>query len=445
MAPDDNSYLREFFGAVDMHRPASPKTYVALYDGAHGGDPVKDMATEVEWAFGESAQLFSGHRGTGKSTELRRLKKQLESEDYAVILCDMEDHLHLSSPVDVVDFLMAAMGALAEGVETLPGMDGKNPTRKGYLERLVTWWRDTEVEMPEISAKVGTSALAPAAIEAEIKLNLKENPDFKARLQQRFAQHVGELAKQARQFVADCIEEVRTTRKNQSLELVVLFDSIEHIRGSTSEAEAVIQSVERLFLTHADLLRFPGLHVVYTVPPWLPIRAPGVAQEFATHRIPCVSIFDRHGRPVKSGLDKLVEVVEKREPNWIRAFGQREALEKLAKESGGYLREFLRLVQETLRAARGRPLPVDPATLTRAVEKARRAYLPLTKQDAIWLSRVHQTKGVSLDNQAQLPELARLFENMLVLTYLEGREWYDVHPLVLDEVQTIAANIGNTE
>lgn len=42
------------------------------------------------------------------------------------------------------------------------------------------------------------------------------------------------------------------------------------------DAEAVYKSVENLFSGHADKLVFPPLHVVYTIPPYLPILAAGI-------------------------------------------------------------------------------------------------------------------------------------------------------------------------
>ncbi len=44
-------------------------------------------------------QLLSGFRGTGKSTELRRLKDQLQASGYLVVLCDIEDYINLSTPI----------------------------------------------------------------------------------------------------------------------------------------------------------------------------------------------------------------------------------------------------------------------------------------------------------------------------------------------------------
>ena len=60
-----------------MDRPLEPDEdwYVDLYHDPEltAYDPVEQLATGIEWSDLESTHLFSGFRGTGKSTELRRL------------------------------------------------------------------------------------------------------------------------------------------------------------------------------------------------------------------------------------------------------------------------------------------------------------------------------------------------------------------------------------
>ncbi|MBK7760500.1 MAG: hypothetical protein IPI35_29650 [Deltaproteobacteria bacterium] len=96
-----------------------------LYDDpGRPEDPVKDLADTIEWSTGESAQLFSGFRGTGKSTELRRLEQRLNArEDTVAFLCDMQQHMNLNTSVEISDFLISMAGAFGEEVEKRLGVD----------------------------------------------------------------------------------------------------------------------------------------------------------------------------------------------------------------------------------------------------------------------------------------------------------------------------------
>lgn len=117
MRREEDAFLGEFFRQVSA-TPLDPEDarYVPLYQDPEmvQFDPVDALARAISWTHGESVQLLSGFRGTGKSTELRRLKHRLESTGYIVVLCDMEQYLNLSTPIDVTDFLLAVCGGLNE-------------------------------------------------------------------------------------------------------------------------------------------------------------------------------------------------------------------------------------------------------------------------------------------------------------------------------------------
>jgi hypothetical protein len=95
MTPEEQVFLREFFRALQDGplNPEDPK-YIGLYDDPELGleDPVELLARSIEWAStNTSAQLLSGFRGAGKSTELRRLRRDLTDRGYLVLLFDVFD------------------------------------------------------------------------------------------------------------------------------------------------------------------------------------------------------------------------------------------------------------------------------------------------------------------------------------------------------------------
>ena len=112
MNSDDKNFLKSFYRQL-RDRPLEPDDpmYLPLYsDSALApADPVEQLTPAIEWGDGlESVQLFSGFRGTGKSTELRRLRARLQSQgQYKVVLCDMQQYINLTTEIDVSDFLLA--------------------------------------------------------------------------------------------------------------------------------------------------------------------------------------------------------------------------------------------------------------------------------------------------------------------------------------------------
>lgn len=439
MAAPDGEYLQAFYQAL-VDRPLEPDDgwYVDLYrDGKlTDSDPIEQIATAIEWSPLESTHLFSGFRGTGKSTELRRLRARLQRTGrHVVVLCDMVETLNLATPVDAADFLIGVAGAFGDALEDDPDLLGRDPARSSYWQRVIGLFQDSHVDLEvQLGATAGVAS-------ATLKSNLRQDPTFRDRLRQRMEGHLGRLVEDVHAYLSECVALVRA-RHGDGIEVVLLLDSIEQIRGtSVGNAENVYASVEALFSNHADSLRFPDLHVVYTVPPWLKIRSPGIAGEYGGMQLlPCVRVRTAGGDPFLPALDALEQVVGRR-GDWRRLLGTRERLDELLLSSGGYLRDLFRMLQGCLRQARGRTLPIDDGTLALAVREVRNSYLPLARSDARWLASIARSKAPELavhraggEEEANLYDLGRMFDTHLVLCYLDEAEWYDVHPLLRDEV-----------
>jgi hypothetical protein len=426
MAFDQEQYLKEFYGALH-HEPLEPDDpkYIHLYEDAEltAADPVQALATTIEWR-GESKQLFSGFRGTGKSTELRRLRKQLQADgNTRVVLCDMADYLNLTTPVDISDFLISAAGAFSDALED-ESLLGKDMMKEGYWTRIRNFVTRTNVELPDVPELPG----------AGLKASLKADPSFRQKVQDRMKDHLGALSNNVNEFMEECFKALRK-RHGNDVRVVVLFDSIERIRGTSLNAEEVAASVENLFEGHSDKLGFPYMHAVYTVPLWLKIKAPGVASLYDTsQQIPCVKVRNRDGSPCKAGLNTLADLIQRR-GDWKRLLGERNNLDELCLASGGYLRDLFWLLQTLLRLSRDRQLPANVATRELAMHEIRNSYLPVAHQDALWLNRIRQSGSTELPEGRRLHELARFFDTHLVLTYRNGDEWWSVHPLLAEQIE----------
>ncbi len=432
---NDRAYLKRFFQAVaDAPLEAGDPRYVALYEDNKlaDDDPVELLARAIEFSPGESVQLLSGFRGTGKSTELRRLEKRLVEAGYQVVLVDIADYVNLSTPIDITDFLMAIAGAFGDSLER-PEHLGKDPKHQGYWTRFAAFLQRTHIEIPEVSVAEGVA----------LKANLKSDPTFKERLQQRMAGHLGALVADVHRFFEDCVRLLKD-RHGEDVEVVLLVDSAERIRGTSANASDVHSSVETLFVGHADKLKLPYLHVIYTVPPYLKVRSANLGALYdagAVQIFPAVKLrYRTTGEAYVAGLDALKRVVTARaEGDWARLLGTEARLKRLVLASGGHLRDLLRLISEVIR--RARELPVDDTVIEAAINQIKTEFLPITNVDALWLARVAESHQAEIEDLSRLPDLARFFDTHVVLCYRDGPEWYDVHPLIRDVVVAQAREI----
>lgn len=435
ISEDDEAFCREFHGAL-TERPLEPDDpyYVRIYEDERlvASDPILRLAQGIEWAPGDSVQLLSGFRGTGKSTELRRLRQVLAARGFKVVLCDMSQYLNLTTAADVSDFLVSAAGALSDQLAEDPDLLGADLAARSYWRRFADFLTRTNVDL-------GWLPLGGKAT-GGLRADLKENPTFRQQLQAEMKGHVSALVADVRAFVADCLTALRKKHGDET-QLVVLFDSIEQIRGTSANASEVFESIERLFFGHRDKLRFADVHVVYTVPPWLKIRVPGIGNLYdGACLLPCVKVREVDGTPSAAGLEALTKIVASR-GDWKRLFGEDKALlERLLLQTGGYLRDLFRGLKELLlRAGAGAGVPTDDKALRFVLQQLENSYLPIAYADAKWLVRVAKSHEAELPAAEHVPDLSRYFDTHMLLCYRNGQEWYDIHPLIHDKVHELTS------
>ena len=406
--------------------PGDP-VYIAQLNRRGGADAVEEIATEVDWQEGGGVCLFTGQRGTGKSTELKRLKQRLEELGAVVFYVDLSEYMLLTKEVEISDFLVSLAGSMSEQVQT---RYGGSPGNRSYWERL-TLFLQTKVEFTELGVKL------PGL---DIKAALKNDPDFKRHVQEAARGHVAQLVQDAHGFLADAVNFVRLKESDPNRKVVLLVDSVERIRGVGSEAMAVYESVRNLFFGHAEHLKVPLLHIVYTIPPYLSVLAAGAGTLMggaATRRLVSTHIFkDRSRDADPDGLSVLRKVIAVRFPASDKLFTS-AALDALAMSSGGDLREYFRLIRLCLPAVRDdAQLPLTAEAVEPAKNAARNEMLPIPADHLAWLKRIAKSHDTCLEKDADLPTLAHFLDNRLVLNYRNGSDWYDVHPLLRDLVDT---------
>ena len=405
--------------------PGDPR-YQPPYDHPGCEDPIRLLRNDIEYAGSESLNLFSGFRGSGKTTELFRLRQRLTDIGYVVLYADALQYINPAVPIEISGLLIVLAGAFGDALEQEHKIRLKGET---YWDRLRNWLTTTEVNLKEIGLKTG----------ADIKLELRATPSFRQKLVDTLNGRIGELHEDVTNFFEDGFKAIRE-KVGADAKVVFLFDSLEQIRGSLSDEEKVTHSVEVLFSNNLRLLKIPNLHVVYTVPPWLKFILPGVPMVV----LPCVRTWnnDDNRSLCMSGRDALRSLVNRRfgADGLTRFFGPDpfSRADRLIALSGGHFRDLLLLLLETV--LRAEDLPVSDDAMDRAVLAVRSRFLPIALDDAKWLDEIERERSTLLKTTAaaEIGRLTRFLDTHMVLYLRNGEEWYDLHPLVRDEVQKIA-------
>ncbi len=438
MEPNFEALQKDLYQRLD-DAPLEPgaKFYEPIYQGPNVEDPVKLMSRRIRFSDVESIQMFSGFRGSGKTTELFRLRKDLESQGYVVLYGDALKYLNPSQEIDISDLLLVLAGTFSDALESSEFVPiGKD----SYWERFVHFLNNTEVDVTELGLKGDALAMS-----ADLKLSLQTAPTFRQKLQKRLVNSIGELKRNVDKFFEDGVKVIQETGGPELKGIVFLFDQLEQIRGSKFNEQDVIQSVQRLFANHADELKIPYMHMVYTVPPWLKFALPNTVD--ITTMLPCVHLWhnDEERTPSNDGWKSLCSIVYKRfgEEGYKYFFSGEDAEHPLAKKliavCGGHFRDLLRLLRESV--LRTEKFPVTEAQIDNAINSVRGNFLPIAIDDAIWLDKIGRIRDAVLPNTdaENINRLTRFLDTHFVLYFVNGTQWYDIHPLIRDEVAGIVA------
>ncbi len=441
----DKQQLREFRAALVEMETALAPTDPRYVPGLHGSleeDVISALSEEILTRTPQDSHLFyfTGQRGTGKSTELRRLETILLGERAQVIRFDCLDFITETEKVTVETLLLLVTAGLAAWAD--------DHYREDFL-KANAWtrfsnWLETDIELTEVSAQ-------------GLKLKLKEQ-------QASVAQKIHQLSaprewtKKVQDFAGDIVQFIRERTGRERV--VVVVDSLERLRGvSGTDQDAMFQHVISTFAGDFDRLRIPSASVVYSVPPYLALMAD--VRNFVTcHALASVRVFAKpmlHGNPSEQrrkarpeGLAKMRDLIERRYARWSEVLGE-AALDKLIICSGGDLRHFMqRLVSGVVGQAQFAldrlPLKESDDIIARVIDENRGETERLTVKSE-WslladIARSHN--AIAADRGDSLRTLARLFDTRVILNYRNGAEWFDIHPLLWPLIDQINEQQAST-
>jgi hypothetical protein len=174
-------------------RPGTEKCarfYQPIYEIPGKEDPVDFLQKAIQFSDYESLQLFSGFRGSGKTTELFRLRRRLEEEGYVVLYVDALDYISPSDEIDISDLLIVLAGAFSDALQRWASelQQPVNLAHESYWERFKNYLTRTTVSMSEAGVKLEAESPAGQIIGGltaglDLKLAIKESPTFRQNLQ----------------------------------------------------------------------------------------------------------------------------------------------------------------------------------------------------------------------------------------------------------------------
>jgi hypothetical protein len=430
--------VQALYNRCNPDEPLNPddERYVDIDEhGVRGAQWSRKLARQIELSDVPVCQLFTGLRGTGKSTELRKLAARLahpKQRNLLPVLIDADDVLDLTTDIDVSDVLALILLHCERAVLVAEGGRPEAALEDGPLRRLWNWLTRTDVEI----GKLGLEGEV-VGVKGKVELDLKTNPTVRQRVREVVAQHLSTFVRFVHEELVELDARAKKTGRSG---VVVMFDSLEKLRGMSLTWKQVLESAERIFANGAPYLQLP-VHVLYTIPPALTRR---MADPVSF--LPMVKVRAADGALHQDGFRALHELIAKRiAPADLEAIFGHGAVEarirQLALWSGGYPREILRTLQGLLELD---DFPIGEKTLERQLQRAGNTYRSIVYDSGAmaWLGTVARTKKLITANDAEREAADLFLTNNVILRYLNDDEWFDVHPSVagMEELQAAPAS-----
>ena len=440
----ENLDVRKFFQATQPSKTLDVKNqnegkYYIDFSSVRGGQIIEELKEIITFLSPDepTCNLFTGHIGCGKSTELLRLKAELEQEGFHVVYFESSNNMEMEN-VDIADILLAIASRVSESLQPLKI---EQPKRLQTLLKKAEQCLHTEVGLE--------ASLIHKGSEEEIHLFLQigrigaktKAPELRSRLREYLEPRTAQLIDVINQeLLQPAIENLKVEGKKG---LVVIVDNLDRVDISPKPWGR--PQPEYLFVDRGEQLRKLKCHLIYTIPLALIFsnELATLIQRFGVQPkvLPMVPVQHRDGSECKEGMDLLQQMVlarafpdlkaEQRIDKIEEVFDSPETLDRLCHISGGHVRNLLGILNQSI--IKQKKLPLESQILEDVIREQKNSRVAAIKTDDEWelLEKIAREKKVIENNQCRM-----LLRSMFVYEYrdFEG-SWFDVNPLFVEKTE----------
>jgi len=397
--------------------------YVDLDDVRGSAGIAQRLANKIRLSNRPTCQVVAGHRGSGKSTELRRVQYDLQSGDprIFVVYCEADEDIDRND-VDFPEVLIAVVKQMAGqlkpvGVELKPGYF---KDRFDRLKHLLT----SEIDLDKVGIETALVSLSAT---------IKSSPDARIEIRKLLEPDTSNWLYAANDLIGKAKLELG---KKGYGDLVIMVDDLDKMVHRPLPEGGCCTS-EHLFVHREAQLTAFDCHMVYTMP--IALAYSGQERVIANlygGNVPVipmtkVATCPPEARPHEAGIQKFRDLISCRlmkagaaERDLFESDALRDEVIRL---SGGQPREMLLLMRE---AMVGGGIPIKPAALKRVVDEHRRAYARQLRAEHLPVIESVRASGTierTKDNEQAVREL---LDSRAILQYVNDEEWYGLNPLL---------------
>lgn len=432
-----NLEFEQFFQSCNPSRPlmmgnAADRRFYVDFASVRGGKIIEALLRTITLISPDTptCQLFTGHIGCGKSTELLRLKADLEERDFHVVYFESTEVMDMAD-VDITDILLAIAGQVSKSLE-----DMKIRLQPNYFVRLFSEVKDfmqTPIDL-EVSAELSVGI-------AKIAAKTKESHQLRRRLRDYLEPRTEGILQSINTELLDPARNLLKARGKKGL--VVIVDNLDRVDIRLLASGRSLP--EYLFIDRGDQLRKLNCHLVYTIPLALTfsndyalLRA-RLGGGYGAKLLPMIPVRQRDGEINKQGLMLMEQMVlarafpevlpTKRLELVTKVFDSKDTLDRLCLVSGGHVRDLLGLLFDCLRE---QDPPFDRQCVETIIQRYRdERARPIDSDEWELIFQVVQQQNVKGDI-----EYHTLLRSLFVFEYRDDKGvWFAINPVLAETEQ----------
>lgn len=363
--------------------------------------------------------LFMGHSGSGKSTELYKVEREL-SDIYQVIRFSISDEIDIMN-LTYVDLIFTIMHTL---IETLNRAKIKISDDK--YEKLFSYWNDERVcetvDVRKISVESDIEAKADFinVVTAKIKGLFQIGSESKLIIRNKIEPNLRQLV----QYTNEIIEDADKKLQKRGKKLLLIIEDLDKLE---------IGAAEELFIKHRKVITSLQINTIFTFPIFLfySTQFNVIKDDFDAYvLLSMIKTKGREGHRFDEGIKTIREIIAKRaDLNLISD----EALDFVIMKSGGALRDIFEMLGNAVLEAKVQDMnakKIEKTHIELAYKALKSSYERVLCKDHVALLKeiYNDSTKKPIEDEEKLMELLK---SMAVIEY-NGERWCGLHPAIED-------------
>lgn len=293
--------------------------------------------------------IFSGHRGSGKTAELRRIHEDLHHpERYFSVKIELENELEIDK-FQLEDFYIILIIRLIRELH-----DRNVPFQAAELDRIVEDWLSEEELKQEVKRQAklegkqetggGFNFLEYFKFKINIKGSLSSEKKLATEIRKKVKRNPMELIRRFNLALDEIRESIQT--QNQGRDILFIIDGSERIP---------FDMYERIFIRDSYILRDISTNMICSVriDSFYKITNATQLDFFERTMVPMIDLRN------KKSVQRLREVITKRVDE--ATFFDQGVLDYFVAQSGGSIRQLIKIVHRAILFTRGKKISMEQA------------------------------------------------------------------------------------